>query len=106
MTDEEQNIRLMLANALVERGALALDAYLRDRAAVEGVGYAPDVGCFESQLRSGTRTFFGIAVDNTELLPDQDDQEPHPGFLENRMNFYMTLTDDDLPRGQARPPKG
>lgn len=58
-----------------------LNAYLRDRARVEGVGYELSPEFFISAFHAGARTMFGVCIcDHGEMLADA--QEPYPGYFE------------------------
>lgn len=72
-----------------------LDAYLRDRADIEGVGYDLTPNFFMSAFRGGARTMFGVEMcDHGELLGDA--QEPYPGYFKAWMEAYAIVTDAPL----------
>ncbi len=66
-----------------------LDAYLRDRARVEGFGYDLTPDFFISAFRAGTRMMFGICIcDHGMMLGD--DQEPYPGYFDAWMEAHAS----------------
>jgi hypothetical protein len=50
--------------------AIKLDSYVRFRAKTEGVGYDLSPEYFLAALRNGVRAFFGVEVENGELIDD------------------------------------
>ncbi len=79
-----------------------LDAYLRDRARVEGIGYALTPEFFIRAFRGGVRMMFGVDIcDHGEMLGD--DQEPYPGYFEAWMEARPLVTGRQLLHDDAVP---
>ena len=62
------------------RLAVQLRDYIRDRAAVEGVGFALPLRMFVEVVRCGASAF-GVEHDGRQLL--RDAQEPYAGYFES-----------------------
>lgn len=54
--------------------ARELHEYVRDRAEVEGVGYALSVEFFDDCLNAGVRRFFGVKVERGKIVSDEEER--------------------------------
>lgn len=67
--------------------------YIKDRAAVEGVGFELPVEFFEQSVELGAMPIFGVEYDENGITVDN--QEPEDGYLEQWLENHEQTQPDE-----------